>query len=144
MYDREKVDFTDKEHSRAEKADTAIETILNALDDGFQPLQDLQAIGLSAWAFADIVRTTAAEFKEANGRMPRAEEIGDNLGEVDATVEGEADKIAFNSKYLQDFLTVVGDGRIALEMSGPSRQGVLRPMGDDSYVHVLMPMVVQW
>jgi DNA polymerase-3 subunit beta len=74
----------------------------------------------------------------------RAEEIGDNMGELDATIEGEPDKIAFNSRYLQDFLQVVGDGRVALEMNGPSRQGVLRPVGDERYVHVLMPMVVQW
>ena len=74
----------------------------------------------------------------------RAEELGDNMGELDASVEGEADKIAFNSKYLQDFLQVVEAGRVALEMSGPSRQGVLRPVGDERFVHVLMPMVVQW
>jgi DNA polymerase-3 subunit beta len=75
----------------------------------------------------------------------RAEEIGDNMGELDATVEGEPDKIAFNSKYLQDFLQVIeGDSRVALEMSGPSRQGLLRPVGDERFVHVLMPMVVQW
>jgi DNA polymerase-3 subunit beta len=83
----------------------------------------------------------------APGKMiisARAEEIGDNMGELDATIEGEADKIAFNSKYLQDFLQVLEGGRVALEMSGPSRQGVLRPVGDERYVHVLMPMVVQW
>jgi DNA polymerase-3 subunit beta len=74
----------------------------------------------------------------------RAEEIGDNMGELDASIEGEADKIAFNSKYLQDLLQVLEGGRVALEMSGPTRQGVLRPVGDESYVHVLMPMVVQW
>ncbi len=74
----------------------------------------------------------------------RAEEIGDNMGELDATIEGEPDKIAFNSRYLQDFLQVVGDGRVALEMNGASRQGVLRPVNDERFVHVLMPMVVQW
>jgi DNA polymerase III subunit beta len=74
----------------------------------------------------------------------RAEEIGDNMGELDATIEGEPDKIAFNSRYLQDFLQVVGDGRVALEMNGASRQGVLRPVSDERFVHVLMPMVVQW
>ena len=74
----------------------------------------------------------------------RAEEIGDNMGELDATIEGEPDKIAFNSRYLQDFLQVVGEGRVALEMNGASRQGVLRPVSDERYVHVLMPMVVQW
>ena len=83
----------------------------------------------------------------APGKMTisaRAEEIGDNLSELDAAIDGEGDKIAFNSKYLQDYLGVLEGGRVTLEMSGPSRQGVLRPVGDDSFVHVLMPMVVQW
>ena len=83
----------------------------------------------------------------APGKMiisARAEEIGDNMGELDANVEGEPDEIAFNSRYLQDYLQVIEGGRVALEMSGPSLQGVLRPVGDERFVHVLMPMVVQW
>ena len=83
----------------------------------------------------------------APGRMAisaRAEEIGDNLGEIDATIEGEATRIAFNGKYLQDYLQVLEGGRVALEMSGDTKQGVFRPVGDESYVHVVMPMFVQW
>ena len=111
-------------------------------------LRETRTAAIFARDGSGIVRLQFTPGEELNvGKMTisaRAEEIGDNMGEVDATVEGEADKIAFNSKYLQEFLQVVGEGRIALEMSGSSRQGVLRPMGDDSFVHVLMPMVVQW
>lgn len=74
----------------------------------------------------------------------RAEEVGDNNGEIDAAVEGEGGKIAFNSKYLQDVLNVLSDGKVALEMQGPSQPGVIRPIGSESYVHVVMPMFVQW
>ncbi len=74
----------------------------------------------------------------------RAEEIGDNRGEIDAAVEGEAAKIAFNSKYLQDVLQVLDGGQVALETTSPSSPGVLRARGPDNYVHVVMPMFVQW
>ncbi len=74
----------------------------------------------------------------------RAEEIGDNQGEIDAAVEGESSKIAFNSKYLQEVLNVISDGKVALETQGPSQPGVIRPLGLDNYVHVVMPMFVQW
>jgi len=76
----------------------------------------------------------------------RAEEIGDNQGEIDATVEGDAAKIAFNGKYLQDVLSVLAADRVALETSIPSSPGVIRPIGGklDEYVHVVMPMFVQW
>lgn len=74
----------------------------------------------------------------------RADEVGDNEGEIDATVDGEASKIAFNSKYLQDVLSVLDGGQVALETTNPSSPGVLRPVGSDNYVHVVMPMFVQW
>ena len=73
----------------------------------------------------------------------RAEEVGDNNGEVDAVIEGQEAKIAFNSRYLTDVLNVLDDS-VALEISSPSAQGVLRPIDDDGYVHVVMPMFVQW
>ncbi len=74
----------------------------------------------------------------------RAEEIGDNIGEVDALVDGEAAKIAFNSKYLADVLGVIRQSQVALEVTTPSSPGVIRPIGVDNYTHVIMPMFVQW
>ena len=77
----------------------------------------------------------------------RAEEVGDNQGEVSATIEGDPAKIAFNSKYLTEVLSVLGHGMVALETSSPSSPGVLRPLSPSegvSYVHVIMPMFVQW
>ena len=74
----------------------------------------------------------------------RAEEVGDNSGELDAAVEGEGVKIAFNGKYLQDVLQALEGGQLAMETTGPSSQGVFRPVGNDNYIHVIMPMFVQW
>jgi DNA polymerase-3 subunit beta len=74
----------------------------------------------------------------------RSEQVGDNLGEIDALVEGEEAKIAFNGKYLLDVLNVVPQEKVALEITTPSSPGVLRPVGSDNYVHVVMPMFVQW
>lgn len=74
----------------------------------------------------------------------QAEEVGDNTSEIDATVDGEATKIAFNSKYLSDVLGVIRQGQIALETTSSSSPGVLKPVGQDNYVHVVMPMFVQW
>jgi DNA polymerase-3 subunit beta len=66
------------------------------------------------------------------------------MGQLDAQVEGEPSKIAFNGRYLQDVLQVLDGGRVALETTGPSQPGVIRPLENDSYVHVVMPMFVQW
>ena len=74
----------------------------------------------------------------------RSEEIGDDVGEIDANVEGEEAKIAFNGKYLTDVLSVISESQVALEITNPASPGVIRPVGVDNYIHVIMPMFVQW
>ena len=53
-------------------------------------------------------------------------------------------KIAFNGKYLAEVLGVLSEEQVALEITTPSSPGVIRPVGVDNYVHVVMPMFVQW
>jgi len=74
----------------------------------------------------------------------QAEEVGDNVGEVDALTDGEEAKIAFNVRYLSDVLSVLSQAQVALELTTPSSPGTIRPIGVDNYVHVVMPMFVQW
>jgi len=74
----------------------------------------------------------------------RSEELGDDVGEIDAIVEGEEAKIAFNGKYLTDVLSVLREAQVALEVASPSSPGVVKPVGVDNYIHVVMPMFVQW
>ncbi len=74
----------------------------------------------------------------------RSEEIGDDVGEIDAIVQGDEAKVAFNGKYLADVLGVLREQQVALEVTSPSSPGVFRPVGTDNYVHVVMPMFVQW
>ena len=74
----------------------------------------------------------------------RAEEVGDHQGETDAAVEGEEGKIAFNSRYLLDVLGALDKPEVAVEITTPSSPGVFKPVGSDNYVHVVMPMFVQW
>jgi DNA polymerase III subunit beta len=70
-------------------------------------------------------------------------EVGDNAGEVDASVEGGESQIAFNGRYLRDALEAIGTAQAALEISGPSSPGVIRPVGEQNgYLHVIMPMQV--
>jgi DNA polymerase-3 subunit beta len=95
-----------------------------------------------------IVRLVITPGSELNpGKVTvsaQAEEVGDNVGEVDALTDGEEAKIAFNVKYLSDVLSVLPQAQVALELTTPSSPGTIRPIGVDNYVHVVMPMFVQW
>ena len=55
-------------------------------------------------------------------------------------VEGDATTIAFNARYLNDVLGNVQADRFALELNGPLSPLVFKPVGDDAYVHVVMPV----
>ena len=75
----------------------------------------------------------------------RSEEVGDNQDLVDLDeIEGEEGKIAFNSRYLLDVLAVLEKGKVALETTTSSSPGVFKPTDSDDYIHVVMPMFVQW
>jgi DNA polymerase-3 subunit beta len=68
-------------------------------------------------------------------------EVGDNTGDVDASVEGEAQHVAFNGRYLRDALEALDAQQAFLEITGPASPGVIRPAsGPNGYLHVIMPM----
>jgi DNA polymerase-3 subunit beta len=71
-----------------------------------------------------------------------AAEVGDNLNEIDAVVEGQPLQIAFNARYLTDVLSVLTATQVGLEASTSSSPGVVRPVGVEGFTHVLMPMHV--
>ena len=115
-------------------------------------LQDLQRSARTASIFArdgsGIVRLQMVPGKDdAKGKIvlsARAEEIGENTDEVDTDIEGEEAKIAFSSRYLLDVLNVMERGSITIEATSPSSPGVFKATGSEDYVHVVMPMFVQW
>jgi DNA polymerase III subunit beta len=70
----------------------------------------------------------------------QSEETGSNETVVAATIEGIGLLIAFNVKYLREVLEVVKSPNVALETSAPNAPGMIRPVGDDNFLHVIMPM----
>jgi DNA polymerase-3 subunit beta len=67
-------------------------------------------------------------------------ETGSNETMVDATIEGDEIEIAFNVRFLVDVLGVIDTPNVALETNNSSSPGVLRPVGHEEFLHVIMPM----
>ncbi len=116
-------------------------------------LDDLKRATQSAAVFArdgsNIVRLEMEPQESGEGGQlkvsARSEEVGDNLDELDIDqMEGDDAKIAFNVRYLMEIVNVLGRGKVALEVTNSSSPGVFRPADSDRYVHVVMPMYVQW
>ena len=107
-------------------------------------LKACKAASVFARENANIARVGVAPGSElAPGHVTvqaTAAETGDNAGELDAAVEGGPIEIAFNVKYMIDVLNVAGTPQVVLETTTPASPGVIRPIGDDSFTHVIMPM----
>ena len=81
--------------------------------------------------------------------------VGNAYEEVEATQEGDAVEIAFNSRYLLDVLDAVDADELHLELTEALKPGLIRPVpaapkeGEEAdatlapdYLCVLMPMQI--
>lgn len=67
-------------------------------------------------------------------------ETGSNVAQVDAEVEGAKVELNFNVKYLTDVLSVVNTPQVALETNSSTEPGVVKSVGEDDFLHIIMPM----
>ncbi len=69
-------------------------------------------------------------------------EMGDSVNEIDAMVEGTDLEIAFDARFLIDVLSQIDQPQVVLETTQSTRPGTIRPlgMGEDEFLHVVMPM----
>ena len=67
-------------------------------------------------------------------------EMGDNTSEIECNVEGDEINIAFDGRLLSDALSHVPTAQVIIETTRPTRPGTIRPVGNDDYLMVIMPM----
>ena len=112
--------------------------------DTQQLLKACKAANVFAREAANIVRLNIQPGDEITpGHIKigaQSAETGENAGDLDAAISGSAMEIAFNVKYLIDVLNVAGAPQMALETNSASQPGLLRPIGNDTFTHVIMPM----
>ncbi len=111
-----------------------------AVLDREELLRAVRPAALIAHESANIVKLQVSADGEPGVTVSANAEVGDHVGQVEATVEGDGTTIAFNARYLADVLTNVTAEQFALELNGPLSPGVFKPIGDDQYIHVVMPV----
>lgn len=70
----------------------------------------------------------------------QSEEMGSGEVTVDANIEGPELLIAFNVSYLSQVLEVITTPNTILETNQNNTPGMISPVGDESFKHVVMPM----
>jgi len=69
-----------------------------------------------------------------------SEETGSTGSTVEAVVEGPEMEIAFNVAFLREALGVIRTPTVALEATTATSPGLFRPVGEDGFLHVIMPL----
>ena len=110
-------------------------------------LQSARQASVFAANSANIAKLTLESGGEFGpGRLmlsANAAEVGDNKSELEGQVAGEGGQIALNVKYLQEALNAMPTPQVAFEMQTPNSPGVFRPIGQEGYIHIVMPMTVR-
>jgi len=69
-----------------------------------------------------------------------AEDLGSNVSTINAAIDGPAQQVIFNARYLSDVLAIIDTPEIAFELTSPTRPGIIKPVGSIDYTYVIMPM----
>lgn len=67
-------------------------------------------------------------------------ELGKYQSEIPAKIKGKEIKISFNHRFLSDGLFQIKTPEVILELTGEEGPAVLKPVGDESYLYVVMPI----
>lgn len=90
-----------------------------------------------------MVRLNLQPVAEKPGQVEvsaQSEETGTNETLIDATIDGPGMVIAFNVKFLREALEVIKTPNLALETNDHKSPARVQPVGDESFLHVIMPM----
>jgi DNA polymerase-3 subunit beta len=68
-------------------------------------------------------------------------DLGEAVEEIEADYKGKPITIGFNARYLMDVLAVLsGDGDVNIELKDELSPSIIRKVGKEGYLYVLMPM----
>ncbi len=105
--------------------------------------------------FIEAVRLTDIFAKEGNSTIKirfdpegkikitsLSEETGQHESNMSAEIEGKLVEIAFNSKYLLDFLNNVKSEKIDFSSNGNLSPCTFKPDSQKDFIHIIMPMQI--
>lgn len=105
----------------------------------------IRASAVFARESASIVRFKLTE--KGIDVLAESQQYGSENINVEAKVEGIGEgnslEIAFNYKYVLDFLGSIDKDSITFETEGSNSPGVFRKVKDNSYLHLIMPVKLQ-
>ena len=119
------------------------ETSCNLVLDKEEFLRGVKLASVFARDAANVVKITVN--KDTLGISAESSQSGSQEMKVDAKIEGTSKnlKIAFNYRFLEDFLNSVEGEDVQIELGGSNSPGVFTNPKDPDYLHLIMPVRIQ-
>jgi DNA polymerase III subunit beta len=70
----------------------------------------------------------------------QSQDLGDYQSSFGGEIKGEQLDVSFNYRYLMDGLLNIKSSEIIFELNGDSGPSILKPLGDETYLYVVMPI----
>lgn len=105
-------------------------------------LQGVKTVSLFARGAANIIKIKIE--KEGLRLSANTPQVGEDEDFIEAKVEGEEGEIAFNFRFLLDFLANYPEENLVFEMNGSLNPGVFKPVSAALlFLHIIMPVRIQ-
>lgn len=104
-------------------------------------LRNTKLIAIFAREFSNVI--TYDFSAEGLSISPKKEANAENTTTQDIEFEGEPMKVAFNYKYVIDFLNNVEGDDLEIELLRSDAPVVLRVPGNETFMHIIMPVRIQ-
>jgi len=102
-------------------------------------LSQVKAASLFSGKINEVKIRVDAESKEVQVSA-KDPDIGESQSSIPAKIDGETIEVSFNHKFLIDGLLNIKSSEIIFDMSKEEGPCVLKPVGDASYIYVVMPI----
>jgi len=67
-------------------------------------------------------------------------DIGNVQEEIKIDYQGDSLDVSFNARYLLDVLHIMDTDKVQMELKEELSSGVIRPVDEENYLYVIMPM----
>lgn len=104
---------------------------------------DIERILRRAAVFADQFNQTTLDIKPKKKKCSihtQHATVGETTDELQVNSTGEDILIKFNQRYLLDALHSITSDSVIIQFAGQSQPAVVRPVGDTTYLYLVMPM----
>jgi DNA polymerase III subunit beta len=116
------------------------------------PRENPRKLTLQRSLFSDTLRrvslvaqdkASGVKFDVGDGKLTLSSQnpdLGESQEEIETKVEGAPMQMGFNARYIMDVLNVLSCEHISLELSDELSPGLIKPIGEEGYLAVVMPM----